>query len=274
MAGLQLDLFAEAGCRAESVSPRRPELVPDALDDEALIGAMATANLATTAALAAEAARRRLGAAVPALESLCRRFAGFGVERVVPEQAAALAALAEIGGTEAACAVVRSIVRGIVQGPTLVPALAAAGRLGGRLPAQSLRALMRHDNPAIRADACRCAVPHQGLAEDLVARLDDMTAGVARAAALALGQMGRPEGRPLLLHLLRSEPSAAVIEAVAPVADAECLVLLGRIARTVPALADAAFDVLDDSDAPRARIIATAARQHGPTPETSRSSNP
>ena len=53
-------------------------------------------------ALAAEAGRRRLAAAVPSLETLCRRFSGFGIDRMVPEQAAALQALAAIGGREAA----------------------------------------------------------------------------------------------------------------------------------------------------------------------------
>ena len=45
--------------------------------------------------------------AVVALEALCRRFRGFGLEHPVPEQTAALETLAEIGGTEAARAVKR-----------------------------------------------------------------------------------------------------------------------------------------------------------------------
>jgi hypothetical protein len=43
-------------------------------------------------ALAHEAGRRKLTAAVPALEALCRRFSGFGIRRLLPEQAAALSA--------------------------------------------------------------------------------------------------------------------------------------------------------------------------------------
>jgi hypothetical protein len=50
---------------------------------------------------------------------LCRRFSGFGIDRMVPEQAAALQALAVISGREAAQAVSQLIVRGVVQGPAL-----------------------------------------------------------------------------------------------------------------------------------------------------------
>ena len=95
----QLDLFSSAGIRAElplaPASEGRPQRVEHrlsaaVLDDEALIAAIPEANLADSFALAAEAGRRHLAGAVPSLEALIRRFAGFGVERMVPEQAAAL----------------------------------------------------------------------------------------------------------------------------------------------------------------------------------------
>ena len=57
--------------------------------------------------------------------------------------------------------------------------------------------------------------------------------------------------RPLLLRLLRSVPSAEVIAAVAAVADEECIVLLGRIAQTMPELSAAALDALATIDDPR-----------------------
>jgi hypothetical protein len=50
-----------------------------------------------------------------ALEALCRRFQGFAIERAIPEQTAALGALAGIGGSEAAHAVRRIIVERIVR---------------------------------------------------------------------------------------------------------------------------------------------------------------
>src|SRR5208282_5549855 len=116
----QLDLFSSADIQADRPLPLSVELCPAAtvLDDQALIAAIPDSNLADSIALAAEAGRRRLAAAVPSLETLCRRFSGFGIHHMVPEQAAALQALAAIGGREAAQAVSQLIVRAAVQGPT------------------------------------------------------------------------------------------------------------------------------------------------------------
>jgi HEAT repeat protein len=87
--------------------------------------------------------------------------------------------------------------------------------------------------------------------------LDDLQRPVRMAAACALGLMGRNEVRPLLSRYLREEPSAQIIDALAPIADEECVILLGRVARTVPDLSSAAFDALDAIDHPRAlRILA------------------
>jgi HEAT repeat protein len=86
--------------------------------------------------------------------------------------------------------------------------------------------------------------------------LDDLQRPVRMAAACALGRMGRNEVRPLLTRYLREEPSAQLIDAVVPVADEECVILLGRIARTMPDLSQAALDALDSIDHPRASRIA------------------
>ena len=143
----QLDLFSAAGIPAEQPVPqnlaRRPAVAD--LDDEALIAAIPAANLGDCTALAAEAARRQLAAAIPALEALCRRFAGFGIDRVVPEQSAALRALAAIGGRDAAQALSRLIVRGgVVQGPVLGRAVAVAAQLSASLTADVLLSLLRY----------------------------------------------------------------------------------------------------------------------------------
>ena len=230
------------------------------LDDQALIAEIPTASLGDCAALTAEAARRKLAAAVPALEALCRSFAGFGIERVVPEQSAALRALGEIGGQNAAQAVSLLIARGVVQGPTLGHAVAVAAQLRVALPADLLRSLLRHADPGIRADACRCARRRPELIAVMIDLLDDLNHAVARAAACALGQMGRIEARPMLAGLLREEPSEDLIDAISSVADEECIVLLGRIARNNPALSDAALDALEGIDHHRANAIATAIR--------------
>ena len=157
----QLDLFAGSPLPATHHIPatRPSPVVPAELDDAALLAAIPASGVADGPALATEAGRRRLAAAIPVLEDYCRRFAGFGTQRVVPEQAAALDALAAIGGPEAARAVGRIIGRGWVQGPTLASAVAAAARLGSHLPAEIVLPLLRHADPAIRADACRLARP-------------------------------------------------------------------------------------------------------------------
>jgi hypothetical protein len=76
--------------------------------------------------------------------------------------------------------------------------------------------------------------------------------------------MGRSEARPILKGLLRDDPSEEVIDAVASVADEECAVLLGRIARSKPALADAALISLENIDDARAASIAAAIRRLRP----------
>jgi hypothetical protein len=48
----------------------------------------------------------------------------------------------------------------------------------------------------------------------------------------------------MLAKLLREDPSEELIDAVSSIADEECLVQLGRIARTEPALSDAALNAL------------------------------
>jgi HEAT repeats len=258
----QLDLFSSDGAEAERSLPLSMELRPAAtvLDDQALIAAIPDSNLADSIALAAEAGRRRLAAAVTSLETLCRRFSGFGIHHMVPEQAAALQALAAIGGREAAQAVSQLIVRGVVQGPTLNLAVSTAAQIGSILPTDVLRSLLRHPDPGIRAGVCGCARRRPELISVMIDLLDDLNQGVARSAACALGQIGRIEARPMLAKLLREEPSEEVIDAVSSIADEECMVQLGRIARTEPALLDAALNALEDIDQPRANAIATAVR--------------
>jgi len=266
MCDQQLDLFSSAGIQAERPPRQSMELRPPAtaLDDQALIAAIPESNLADSIALATEAGRRGLTAAVHSLEALCRRFAGFGNDRLVPEQAAALQALAVISGREAAQAVSRLIVQGVVQGPALNLAVGTAARIGSSLPVEVLRSLLRHPNPDIRAGVCGCARRRPELISMMIDLLDDLNRGVARSAACALGQMGRIEARPMLAKLLREEPSEEVIAAVSSIADEECMVQLGRIARAEPTLSIAALNALEDIDQPRASAIATAARNAVP----------
>jgi hypothetical protein len=261
MSGEQLDLFSGGGFRVDQPPPdppKRPRLVPGDLDDAALIAAIPRASFGDCRALAREAGRRRLMAAIPALEALCRRFRGFGLQHVLPEQAAALEGLAAIGGRDAAVVVARIIVDRVVQGLGLIDAVRAAASLGSSLPAGIVAQLLRHADPEVRAHACRCAPSQPEVGSLLVDLLEDLNRAVATAAACALGRMGRVGARPRLVRLLREDPSDEVIDAVTAVADAECIVLLGRIARTRPDLADAARSALRDIDDPRATALLAA----------------
>jgi len=257
----QLDLFSVSPGPDGRNSPdcsTGPVIACNTLDDDRLLAATLNAGIRDTVALVAEAGRRRLAAAIPVLDALCRRFTGYGADRIVPEQAAALGAIALIGGRDAAQTLVRLIAMRIVQGPCLRQAVAAAARLGAKLPAGTVLELLRHDDPQIRADACRCtriwpeAVP---LLRDL---LDDLHSDARKAAACALARMGRNEVRGLLVRYLREEPTAELVDAIACVADEECAVLLGRLARAVPHLSEAAFDALHSIDHLGARAIAAA----------------
>jgi len=64
---------------------------------------------------------------------------------------------------------------------------------------------------------------------------------------------GEDRGSPILKSLLRDDPSEEVIDAVSLIADEECAVLLGRIARSRSVLADAALISLENSDHARGR---------------------
>ena len=253
----QFDLFASGGVAPGSASATaaHPQVAAAELSDAALIEAIPYARRSDCAPLTDEAARRGLHAAVPAMEALCRRFKGFGLQRAVPEQAAALCALATLGGAEATAAVRRLIAGAAVQGPGLREAARAAATLRCRLPEDAALAVLRHADPDVRADACRC-VPHTaGVAAVLLELLADLHAPVALAAACALGRMERAEARPALLRALRTAPTAPLIEAVAQVADDEAVVLLGRVAQQRPELRDAARAVLEELDTPRAEAV-------------------
>jgi hypothetical protein len=96
---------------------------------------------------------------------------------------------------------------------------------------------------------------------------------VAMAAAGALGRLGRAEGRPILLRLLRDQPSSEVIEGVVPIAAEDCVVLLGRAARQSPDLAGAVLDALTPSTRPALASSPTRSAAD-PRPESSCRSRP
>lgn len=273
MSGRQGDLFSGGGVVVEQRPPRGgtcPAVEWHTLDDERLIAALPDSNLAGSVAITEEIARRKLAAAIPELARLCRRFSGFGLSRVVPEQAAALDALATIGGNEAAQAVARQIAQGAVQGPGLKQAVRIAAALGSRLPPETLPALLRHDDPEIRVNACR-SIGTRAAPETiriLVDLLDDLHSGIRQAASCALGRSGRQEARDFLIGFLRQAPSIEIIEALTPIADEECIILLARLAQQNDSLSAAILEALDAIDHPLAEKRAAALRKSARGPNS------
>jgi hypothetical protein len=252
----QLDLFAGSGFPPAPPleQPARPTIsAPAELDDAALLAAIPASGVADGPSLAEEAGRRRLVAAVPVLEDYCRRFSGYGLSRALPEQVAALDALATIGGPDAARSVAQIITRGWVQGPAVASAAAAAAHLKSRLPANTVLTLLRHAAPTVRRHACVLARGGAEVIATLTDLLGDLHADIRTGAACALGRMGRAQAVPLLKLVLGQAPTLPVIQAVAAVADQDCIVLLGRIAEgAAPDLAAAAVAALEAVEHPLA----------------------
>ena len=254
----QLDLFSSGG--AAPPLPRRVE-DPRRLPDAALIAAIPRAGQLDAPGLAREAARRGLSDAVPALESLCRRFAGFGREHEIAEQTAALGALAALGGKAATEAVTRLIVSDAVAGPGRTCALEAAAALACQLPPERIAAWLRDDDPAVRAAACGIARTHPAVIAVLIDLLTDLHPPVVQAAALALSRLGQRQGTGVLLRMLAAEPTPTVIAALGSVAGEDECVRLGQIALTHPDLAPAVLAALDECDVPRAAVVAAGVRR-------------
>ena len=175
-------------------------------------------------------------------------------------------ALAALGGREASAALVRILCDDVMQGPGLGEAVRAAAALRAQLPAERGMVLLRHAEPAVRAEACRCVPPHPSVVAILVDLLEDLRPTVAAAAACALGHFGRREARPILGQLMRKAPTADVIAAVVAIADADLVVELGRIARTRPNLATAVKPALEEIDNPLAGAVLATLSSHASDP--------
>ena len=259
---VQLDLF---GDRPEFDRPTRgvsaTPIAPEGLSDEDLIAAISNATLADVSAITAEAGKRRLIAAVPALTALCNRFVGYGERTVAPEQMAALDALGAIGGQEAAHAVARLIARKIVQGPTVLTALTVASQLGVVLPNDAACRLLRDPESSVRAAACCCVRTGHEVIAALLSMMGDPDAEVAIASACALGRMGHAEALGHLKRHLLERPSSRIVEALARVADDDAIVLLARAARARRELTELAISALEEIEGPKALSAADALKR-------------
>jgi hypothetical protein len=254
----QGDLFDAGGWSvAVPVEVVAPSILPDpkALDNTALVAAIPYAGLAACDMLAAEVVARRLVAAVPALEELCRRFKGFGRLHPVREQMTALDTMAALGGTLASAAVTRLVSEGIIEGPGLRTAFAAAVVLKARLPADIVLVSLGDAEPVMRALACYCARFWPQAVPRLIELLDDLHADVADAAAVTLGEMERREAMPRLMRLIQTAPSVQAVDALVAIADDNCFVLLGRVAQKHADLRQKVCQALSEVDNPRAATV-------------------
>ena len=256
----QLDLFAERG---RVIARRVPEpMAPPAaapverLSDDDLLESIQKAGPSNIEAVCSEIVSRSLEAAVPALEALWRRFAGFGVEKPLRDQLAVLDTLARLGGTDA-----RSTLRGIVLSKglsaSLLPAASQASASAGlALPAAFVGPLLDHEDAEVRGAAFVLAARTDVPADRLREGLFDRSAANRRAAAVALGLRGDASARQPLYDELARYPSTEVIEAITAVWDDDAIVHLGQCARRHPRLAGAVVDALRDIASPRAHTVA------------------
>jgi HEAT repeat protein len=258
----QLDLFdGSSTMPAAAVQPAAALHVDaGALGDAELVDALPRAGLRESVAIVHEIARRRLVSGVPALAALCLRHAGFGRNKVIPQQKAAIEALGVIGGREVSHALARLIERGAFEGPGLTIALQEAVRLASPLSEPLVANLLRADDPGARTAAARCVRLWPKCAPILIELLQDLHEDVRLAAACALGRIGIDTARPVLLKALREQPSREVIEAIAAISDEEILVLLGRTAEIWQDLAGFIREVLDGIDHPLAPRISARIR--------------
>ena len=260
----QLDLFADRGLTppAASAAPataaETPVRDPRALPDADLVAAIPLAGQAEAATLAGEAARRNLQTAVPALETLCRRFAGFGLDHPIAEQIAALQALTALGAKDS---VTRLIHARVVRGPGRRWAYDAEAALGCDLAPELVAEGLRDDDPHLRAAACAHARPGLDIVPLLIDLLSDLHTHVSQAAARALGRLGRREGIANLLRQLAETPSRDVAEALIQVAGEDEWVRLSQAAARNPSLAPLVLAALEDTEAPRAAAIAASLRR-------------
>ena len=259
---VQLDLFGDRPDRdTPSHGSSVERIAHESMSDDDLIAAIPDVTLADAFAITAEAGKRGLMAAVPALISLCNRFVGYGASAVAPEQVAALDALGEIGGQEAAHAVSWLIVKRIVQGPTLLTALTVASQLGVVLPGDFALSLLQHPNPLIRAAGCGCVRAGHDVIVALLSLMGDPDSEVAIASACALGRVGHNEALRPLKRYLAERPSRRIIEALARVADEEAIVLLARTGRARRELTNSVISALEHIESPKALSAADALKK-------------
>ena len=256
----QLDLFAERGAvtprHTKNPLPSSPATPAERLTDDELLERIRDAGPSDVDAVCTEVASRSLEGAVPALEALWRRFAGFGIEKPLAEQLAVVDTLARLGGVDA-CSALRRIALSRALPASLLPAaLQAAAQAGLALPADFVGSFLTHRDAAVRRAALALAARSNVAADQLREGLLDRSAANRRLATIALGLRGDPSARQPLYEELERFPSSDVIEAITAVWDEDAVVHLGRCARRHPRFAGAVLEALRDIGTPRAKTVA------------------
>ena len=255
----QLDLFDDGGQIDGERVPTR--LVEDAgetvgrLANGELIARLPQADRSSVEALCSQVVSRSLEAAVPALERLWRRFAGFGVRVPFPEQRAVLDTLARVDGAAARAALKRIVLSKGLPASLLPAALRAAAEAELALPASFVAPLLDHEDVAVREPAFALALKAGIGGDRLRDGLIDPSACVRRLAAVALGNRRDAGGREWLIGELARNPSTEVIEALAAIGDDDAIVHLGRCAARHPALAGTVVAILRDMESAKAERL-------------------
>lgn len=244
----QLDLFAWPATDGPSPPPatESPAEPPVAIDVEALPtpdllraleqlldGAVGAGGSGPR--VIGEAARRRLTDAVPTFVRICRLHAGFDRARPVPEVTAALEALCALAAADAAGDILRLVEQDALGAGAIAAALRFFAATRHRPAARFARRSLSHVDAAVRADACALVAElgEREALERLRELSSDIDPGVAAAADPARGHLGDRAVKPVLERRLRAAAADEVsplARALAGIADADTVVLLGRAA--------------------------------------------
>ena len=261
----QFDLFTGGGTVEPAAVPAGKPFRPEALSDEDILARIPSAGISDVGLLCNLAIERGLGdRAVPALETLWRRFKGFGYERPEPQQTAVIETLAKLGTARAKQLLVDIVTARDLPPPLLPAALSAARSAALHLPANFVRPLLAHADPRIRELAARLSGFGQPDIGALAACLDDTQPAVRRAAAIVLGQFGDARAKAILLSELQRTPTGEIVEALSAIADDDIVVHLGRCADAHPALAGRIAMGLEEMETPRSLRVARRIRSSRP----------
>ena len=257
----QLDLFADRGLAPPEPMPASRPRRPDSLTDDEILDRLPDAGIIDAVVFCDLIVERGIcDRALPALDRLWQRFRGFGREQPLPELEAVVNALARVGSSDARSQLARYVTETDLPPPLLPKALQAALAARLRLPREFTSSLLRHANPEIRSLAarlCRFGTPDMTVLEDLVG---DPDSRVRRAAAIALGGLGRASAKDALLGELRRNPTSEIVVALSGIADDDVAVQLGRCAEAHPALAETVATELEAMETDRSRKIARRIR--------------